>query len=490
MQLGGCAWVRSLWPWGGEREVPVTPPSSGEPAGAPEPNDAPAPAPRPAPSPVVVPAAPATRPVVVPAEPETPILPVRPARAAGEPLNLTDLLYPRPAAPATRPAGPPSTRPAVTVARVGPAPTTRAAPIVPRAAEPNDVSIARSDIASGPRPKLVGPDEIVAASAVQVNRHFITVEDVLRKIQARLKGLPKRIAEPAFQQRVAPWVSDEINRQAVRLLVLDEAEKRLTDEQKKTIDVEVKQIETELITDAGGSREALKRKLTKQGTTLQQVLTDYRQDVAFRFYLRGRFMPAITLTRRMLWNYYRDHPKEFAAAKEVQMQLIAAPIKSFLPEGVVRPSAAEREAALVKARALIARASAELAGGKDFGEVAKARSRGIKAGGGGVWPMMQAGTFRESKVEEAAFRLEEGRTSGPIETDTGVYLVRAKRVKPGRVVGFEEAQEQIGAKIRDDRYIELTEEYFKKLMTGATIVQSRRFMVLALTKAWERHQQP
>ena len=77
--------------------------------------------------------------------------------------------------------------------------------------------------------------------------------------------------------------------------------------------------------------------------------------------------------------------------------------------------------------------------------------------------------------------------AGPIETDHGLYVVKARKVQPGRVVPFEEAQQQIAETLRDRMYRELTEKYFKDLLEKAHVVQSERFMQHALDKAVERH---
>jgi hypothetical protein len=200
-----------------------------------------------------------------------------------------------------------------------------------------------------------------------------------------------------------------------------------------------------------------------------------------------RFMPAISINRKMLWDHYRTHRAEYTFDKKVQMQIIAAPFKAFLAAGVTRPSKAELAAARQAARETIDKARAALTGGGDFGETARELSKGIKAAEGGLWPLMPAESFRETKVEQAAFRLEEGQASGVIETETGFYVVKAKKVKPGRVVSFEDAQEGIEGKLRDEQFRTLSGDYYRKLMEGATVVRADEFMRVVLDQAVERY---
>ncbi|MGB2820986.1 MAG: peptidyl-prolyl cis-trans isomerase, partial [Phycisphaerae bacterium] len=350
-----------------------------------------------------------------------------------------------------------------------------------------DEPIGRTILPVGTTPRTVGPERVVAGSAIQVNNRFITVDDVLRRLRPRLKTVPETISPEAFGQRVAPWIAEETREQINQALVLQEADQRLTDEQKKIVDAEVQEAKNALMAEAGGSITKLKHTLAKQGTTLEQALTEYREDAAFRFYLRSRFMPAIAITRKMLWDYYRIHNDEFTAEKKVQMQIIAAPFNRFLPEDVASPSAIERLAARTKAKETIDKALAALSKGEDFGEVAKRLSRDIKAADGGIWPLMAADTFRETEVEQMAFKLKVGETAGPVETKNGFYVVKVRRLEPGRVVPFEEAQEKIAETLRNRMYLELTEKYFRDLHEKALIRSPEDFQNHVLVRAAEEH---
>ena len=71
--------------------------------------------------------------------------------------------------------------------------------------------------------------------------------------------------------------------------------------------------------------------------TIEQLREDNRRRMVVQTYLQSRFMPQITINRRMLLDYYRQHRKDFESNKQVQMQIIAAPIKAFLPKDVTTP---------------------------------------------------------------------------------------------------------------------------------------------------------
>ena len=332
-----------------------------------------------------------------------------------------------------------------------------------------------------------GPDEVVAASVVQVNRNFLTVDDILRPLARKLAELPNTLTEDTFRQYAAGLIAQEITRQVTRRLVVEEAEKRLVDDQKKLIDHEVTQVKTDMLAAAGGSITVLRQKLAKEGLTLEQALDDYRREATFKLYLRHRFIPAIPVTRKMLWDYYCTHGDEFSTGRKVQMQIIAEPFSAFLAEAGGRPSATETAAAKKQAQLTIEAAKARLDAGDDFGEVAKKYSRGVKASSGGTWPMMESGSFKEAEVEKIAFALPAGEVSKPIETPHGWFIVKAVQVVPGQVVRFEDAQEQIAETLRNQMYNELTDKYFQELLDKSHIVRSPKFNELALDRAVKRY---
>ncbi|MCK4277425.1 MAG: peptidyl-prolyl cis-trans isomerase, partial [Phycisphaerae bacterium] len=173
--------------------------------------------------------------------------------------------------------------------------------------------------------------------------------------------------------------------------------------------------------------------------------------------------------------------------KKVQMQIICAVDKSFLSKVPTQPADNRELLAKGLAKGRIAEAVRALAAGDDFADVAKRLSSGTKANSGGLWPLMAKGNFRYENVERAAFELVEGQVSDVIETESGYYIVKAAKVVPAEVVSFEEAQRQIEWDLRQQQYQKLTEQHFQRLMDQATIVQSDRFVALAVDRAVKEH---
>jgi len=335
-------------------------------------------------------------------------------------------------------------------------------------------------------PRPIDDPEVIAASVLQVNDRFLTVDDILQAAGEQLQALSATRSESVFREKASRILRREIQRQIGRTLILAEAEKHLTDDQKRRISAEVEKELREMIARADGSRVKVRQELAERGTSLEYATEQYRRTLTIRRYLSGKFVPALQISCKMLWDYYRDHREEFSRPKKVQMQMIAAPFAKFLASAGGEPSEQELAAARKRARQHIAQAAEALAAGEAFEDVAKRFSRGIKAAEGGIWPMMAAGSFRDEQLEAEAFRLSEGQVSGIIETATGCYIVKARKVQPGQVLSFERAQERIEQILRDQKSAELYNDYYAELSRKATIVQSEDFFSVTVDRAVQR----
>jgi hypothetical protein len=335
--------------------------------------------------------------------------------------------------------------------------------------------------------EILGSPVVVAGAVVQVNNHFISVDEILRAASLELSQLPTNISEEAFRARAQKIITEETRRQVSHSLAMPEAEKALSDEQKKMIDKEMDETLQDMISTAGGSKKQLEQNLLLQGTTLQAVLDNQRRRLTVHWFLRMKFAPTIAINRATLWDYYTRHRQDYASPPKVQMQIVSVPFKAYLPEGVEKPIAAEMEAARDQARRRIAQAIKTLHVGEDFGQVAEEYSAGGKSPPKGLWPPMPAGSFKEEAVEKAAFAQESGQVSEVIETDSGCYVVKTCQVLAGASVSFEDAQADIEKTLRDQQGFKRYNGYYEGLMQKATIVQAENFLPQALNRAVDRY---
>ncbi len=99
----------------------------------------------------------------------------------------------------------------------------------------------------------------------------------------------------------------------------------------------------------------------------------------------------------------------------------------------------QKAQALERAQAL----AKELEGGKDFAEVARASSEDLGTKGtGGDLGWVERGNW-EPALANAAFALEPGKVTSPIETKYGIHLVKVEEKRPAADKKLEEVQDEI-----------------------------------------------
>ena len=338
-----------------------------------------------------------------------------------------------------------------------------------------------------PKPIVLGEEEVVAGTTLQVNDQHVSVDDILGGLHSELSKIPPHVSENDFRRMAEQIIVQKMQYQIEVILIMVEADRLLEERPKKMVEEDLENALRDMIAEAGNSQEQLKEKCILEGTTLEDVLKTHRRELTIQYYLRSKFYPAIVITRRMLWNHYRRHKDEFSTDKQVQMQIIAAPFKAFLKESATKPTAPELQAAKILAEELLTRALEELKAGKDFALVTRTHSRGIKAQEGGLWPMMGKGNKKEEKVEEVAFGLKEGQYSGIIEDREGCYIVKAVKVKPGKIVSFEDAQGEIADELKRQQYIRLQSDYMNKVFEKSTVSTPEGFIELAVDRAVQKY---
>jgi len=328
--------------------------------------------------------------------------------------------------------------------------------------------------------------EVIAASVMQVNGIFITVDDVLLRRRAELRALPATLDEMSFRHQAQLMVRDGVRELVQQALLYETANNRLSDEEKDQLTAELKQARQDMINRTGGSIGRLHDQLAAEGLTLDGVLAEHRKKLVIELYIRWKMQPSLYVSRKMMWDHYEANASEFSTPRHVAMQMIVID-----PRALAAASGDVSDEGLAKARATAATriqaAQVRLRAGASFEDVARMYSTDVRAADGGLWPLMRQGSHRLSKVEDAAFGLELEQLSEIIE-DSGCFaLVRPAEIKPGHTIPFETAQRTIEATLRDEQYRVLQDKHFQSLLKTAYIHQTDDFLDRCVQSAMEKH---
>lgn len=351
--------------------------------------------------------------------------------------------------------------------------TTAAAALPPMGAPAGTDSMPNSAPAPTSHPSIADDQHarIITAPMVQVNGRYISVDDVYRGAYERAEAVSTLLPKRDYMAAIKKVAQDELNIRIHDCLVITEAEKKLADEEKTQIDKEMEDTLADMITDAG-TKAKLQDRYAQRGFTLEDVLKDQRQRLTIHAYLRSHFSSELVVGRKTLYEYFTNHKGEFSTPLKVQMQIISSPAEAFLLKDNLDgrdPSPSELKVAKEDARRNIELAAKALGEGKTFDQAAKTFSKDAHAKDGGLWPTMPKGSLKEAKLEEAAFTQKEGQVSDIIPTDTGYYLVKTRKIERAAEQTFEAVQDKIEARLKDENYRKVTDQYMTKVYEGATI---------------------
>jgi len=340
--------------------------------------------------------------------------------------------------------------------------------------------------AGGSSVRVIPASQIVDAAMIQVNDKYITLSQVLHPIRERLQAAPDTISERDFRIKAIELVQDEMKKQVEQALILGEADRKLTEEEKDAVERKLDANYRRALAEQNGSRTRLMEQLKLEGTTLDEWTESMRRSLRVQGYLQRHVFSRMNVSRRMLADYYKNNPEEFRTPGRLQMQIMAAPLSAYLVRG--RPATqSERDQAKKLAKRDIEVAQAALAQGQGFDAVARKYSKGPMASNGGVWPMMNVGTFKATFVEQTAYRQKVGATSKVLEGALGYHIVRTLALQPGRTKPFEEVQDDIRLALQRRQYESIARKYLDDLRKRAVVQMADNFEKTAIDAAVARY---
>lgn len=206
-----------------------------------------------------------------------------------------------------------------------------------------------------------------------------------------------------------------------------------------------------------GSKEKLAEQLAKDGLTLDRVRHVLKKNLLIQAEVEKRIIPKVTVTEADVQAYYeanKDRLKHdgLVGARHILIKF---------PPGATEE---QKKAALEKIQAL----RKEIAGGKDFGEVAKANSDCPSRERGGDLGYFPKGAM-VPEFEKAAFSLKEGELSGVVETSYGYHLILVYGKKPAGTVPLAEVRGQIEKDLKERKTFEAMNAQIQKLQKTAKV---------------------
>ena len=172
-----------------------------------------------------------------------------------------------------------------------------------------------------------------------------------------------------------------------------------------------------------------------------------KREAAFVFLKTEDIKAGIELTDSDIEKYYKENESQFKDPERLKVSRI------FLPY-----DEKEKELVLAEAQGILEK----IKGSEDFGDLAKKHSKDNKANNAGDWGLYEWQTLSSREKTEIE-KLSEGETSGAVELEEGISILKVTEKKPSRIKPLEEVQERIKSAVQDQKAREMAEERINKL---------------------------
>jgi parvulin-like peptidyl-prolyl isomerase len=207
----------------------------------------------------------------------------------------------------------------------------------------------------------------------------------------------------------------------------------------------------------------LEQELARLGSSLADARQSFNEKVIASEWLRSKVKVNEEVTPDEMLEYYQAHLSDYEY-----------PAKARWEELMVRTSrfADPREAWAEIARMgneVFQRNAAKPARGPAFAEIAKAKSDGFTAQGGGLHDWTSQGALKATAIDQALFSLQIGQTSDILTSDDGFHIIRVLERKVAGRAPFTEVQGKIREKLKEQRFQAAVEQYLSQLRRDASI---------------------
>ena len=201
-----------------------------------------------------------------------------------------------------------------------------------------------------------------------------------------------------------------------------------------------------------------------EGKPMDEFITDGANDPGFQVGVRhvwlieSKFGEMIVITEEGIAERYEQGLATIWTRPET---VTASHILVKLP-----PKPADDTTARERAATVLALAKAE---GADFAELAQEHSEGPSGPNGGVLPAFRRTGDMVEEFAAAAFALEVGEISEPVESQFGLHIIHVTDRSEEKVLTLETVSEVLRRQLKSEKIAELRQTYVTELRAGAEI---------------------
>jgi len=204
------------------------------------------------------------------------------------------------------------------------------------------------------------------------------------------------------------------------------------------------------------TEEAFLSKLAIEGYTTESYQAHLQHLVSARKYL-DKVSKGVAVSDAEVHAYYTENPDRFRLPEQVRARHILLKLKPGAEVGVKQATREKLAGILAQAR-----------NGGDFAALASQYSEDTSAAQGGELGFFARGLMIKP-FEEAAFGLQPGEISEPVETPFGLHLIKVEERQPAQTVPETQVREQIRAYLLEVKQQKAVDNEIRTLRSSAQI---------------------
>lgn len=296
-----------------------------------------------------------------------------------------------------------------------------------------------------------------------VNGTPILAAEVLERYGNQLAKAQAQIPPEEYNKARLQLIKRDLDSHIERMLLAEALRVRLLPEQSKMLDGALNEAFAaevgRMMKEAGvNSRLELEKQLLAEGTSLENLRTNFATQQMAMEYLRSKAPKQDAPGRPELLAYYSSHKDDYFKPAEAKWRQIVV--------DVAKQGGKDKAEARLNEIIEFMRASR----GANFAEAAQKFSDGPNAKDGGAWGWTTKGSLADSQVDEALFELPVGQPSQVLRKFDEFKIVLVDQRKPDRYKPFEEVQDDIAAAIERESRKGLARKVIDELRAEAEIM--------------------
>jgi peptidyl-prolyl cis-trans isomerase C len=275
-----------------------------------------------------------------------------------------------------------------------------------------------------------------------------------QELQAQLR---QTINQAYYHRRLPPDKEKEIRAQSLDVLIKNELYFQEAGRQNLKAERGEIQDRFDRIAAKFPSPAAFKKALEGQNMSEKDLRDRIRRQLIIESVYRTHVLDAAGVTEQEVRSYYEENREKFTKPESVELQHIL--IKAEDPASQDSWDQAEAEAREIHER---------LRSGEDFAALASKYSDDKFSIKGGHLGSVHRGRLLP-ELEEAAFSMPKGQTSGPIRTRMGYHILKLLDKNAAEQLGFDEVAETLRKDLENKRRQQNEESWLQKLKASAHI---------------------